>query len=402
MENEIIVLDKHRAPVATLCAKDGLFEDWIDTRINGESTLSFKLSDRFDKWNAIAVAENIFLAGGREFSALKEDAFDTLHDESDTVTYTASLVENWYDLSTDYVTAYNSKTDYDHIDTFMVVLTSGGEEPLNINGAVVTNPYEKGSAAYALFAVLYGTEWSVGVVDVTEKHDLETDKKSRSENVKEIQSIWGGLLFWDSANKVVHLRNEETYKPDSGYTILYTKNMQSMQRTQSNALITRLYIFGKEDLNISSVNDGKEYIDDFTYTDRIYMGILRNEDIVNPEELKNWGLREIKDVCRPKFKYTVKHVDLSSLPEYSHERYMLGDMINVDDKKLGETVKKRIIKYRFCLTQPALCDIEIGDDEKRWEVTMDEVIKTSDKVKNMINGMGKINASHIETTTTKG
>lgn len=47
-----------------------------------------------------------------------------------------------------------------------------------MNGVQLSCPYAKGTAAYALYAVLHGTDWSVGTVDVDGTFDLETDKKN--------------------------------------------------------------------------------------------------------------------------------------------------------------------------------------------------------------------------------
>lgn len=171
----------------------------------------------------------------------------------------------------------------------------------------------------------------MGTVDVPGIHDLETEKESILANIKKVQEIWSGYLVWDSVNKTVSLRDANTWQPYNGFQIRYAKNLKHITRTQSNRLVTKLYPFGHDDLDIASVNNGVKYITNFSYTTREYVGIYKNQDIYDPQELLEKAIAELELNCRPRYNYKVKIADLRTLPEYSHEDFSLGDMVDVID-----------------------------------------------------------------------
>lgn len=215
MDKVMYITDKNGAVLTKLRERDGISECYIDNKQNGESTLSFTMLTNSEKYEFLSNAENLIVADGKVYTQLYDgDSFNEKKDTSNKNSVQINLVELQYLLGKAYVTAYNSTTTYDHIDNTMVVILSGGIDELIVNGVQIVNPYEKGSAAYALYAILYGTGWSVGLVDVDGKFDLESEKASILDNIKAINNLWGGILIFDSLNKVVSLRSEEIYQPD--------------------------------------------------------------------------------------------------------------------------------------------------------------------------------------------
>jgi len=139
----------------------------------------------------------------------------------------------------------------------------------------------------------------------------------------------------------------------------------NITRTANYDLVTRLYPFGENDLDISSVNNGVKYLENFSYTPNIYVGIYQNQDIDDPQELKDKATEVLAKICQPRYTYRVGMVDLRTLPEYSHEGFALGDMVDVIDEELGINVRARIMRHRYNVFQPWQCELEIGEPEER-------------------------------------
>lgn len=360
--------------MAFLSPADGLKDVYADGRINGESTLEFSLPANSEKTQEITAECEIY-ANFKVYNLLKPEAIESVMDEQGKMWTKFMAVERWNLLNTQYVEPFvsNDPSILEPAD-LAVIIVGGGS---NLSGGT----YVVGTAAHALYAVLQGSDWSMGICDVTGIHDIETEKVSRLSLIKLIQETWGGILVWDSVNKIVHLRDEDIYQVYRGFQIRYAKNMKHINRTQSNKLVTKLYCFGKDDLDIASVNSGLKYVTDYSYTSKVYTDIYSNPDIEDAEELKQKGLAELALNCKPRYQYSVKVVDLGTLGDLFDETIRLGEMADIINSKLEIEERVRIIRHRYNIFQPWQCELEFGDPLERFI----EKLKTSFDTSNLIN-----------------
>lgn len=369
---------------------DGLKDVYVDCRLNGESTLEFQIPANSEKLAELTPECQIW-AGGRVYSLLKEDAIDIVRDENNKLWAKVMAVERWMDLDYQFPEPYicNDPTITNPAD-LTVIIVGGGTD---LSGG----RYAVGTAGHALYAVLNGSGWSVGIVDVPGIYDLEMEKASRLALIKQIQEIWGGYLVWDSVNKTVSLRSGDIWQNYTGFQIRYKKNLKHITRTQSNRLVTKLYAFGHDDLDIASVNGGVKYITNFSYTGKVYVGIYKNQDIYDAQELKDKATAELSLICRPRYNYTVKIADLRTLPECEHEDFALGDMVDVIDPDVApNSPKPRIIRHKYNLFMPWDCEIELGDPEERLIEQLKAAFGTSEFVGSIFNSSGKMSGMVIE------
>lgn len=390
-------------PMANLSPDaDGLKDVWIDNELNGPCTLSFWLPLDSPKWQYLNDFHRI-VAGGREFIILNPDVIERKRDGKK-LYGKLSAPESWVLLGKKYTTISNDPQT-PNPPTLAVIILSGGSD---LSGGL----YAPGTAAHALYAVLQGTGWALGTVDVTGIHDLETEKESILANINKIQEIWGGYLVWDSINKTVSLRDEEKWREYTGYQIRYAKNLKNITRTDDYDIVTKLYPFGENDLNIASVNEGREYIENYIYTSEELVGIWHNQDIADPAELKSAAEKHLAKICRPRFNYKVSHVDLRTLPGYSHEEFDIGHIVDIIDEELNKTFtfdydagdeydsglvyadwydnQARVIRYRYNVFQPWLCDLEVGDPLEKIDSKLASYQSTTDYVKSIKNSKDQI------------
>lgn len=375
---------------------DGLKDCYVDCRLNGESTLEFSLPSTSEKINELTPECEIW-AGGRVYNLLKDDAVDTVRDENNKRWTTFMAVERWNELNFSYIEPYlsNDPTTPEPAD-LAVIIVGGGNDLSN-------GQYTVGTAAHALYAILQGSDWSLGTCDVDGIYDLEAEKVSRLELIKMVQETWGGYLLFDSVNKIVHLRDADKWQPYNGFQIRYKKNLKYITRTQSNNIITKLYPFGHDDLDIAAVNDGKKYITNFSYTSREYIGIYKNQDIYDQQELLEKAQAELELMCRPRYLYTVKMVDLRTLPGYSHEDFTLGDMVDIIDPDVAPNgPMARIIRHKYNIFQPWDCELEIGDPEERLIEQLKATFDTANFIDGKFNGSGEFSGYSIEGSTITG
>ncbi|HBV95649.1 MAG: hypothetical protein JL50_10170 [Peptococcaceae bacterium BICA1-7] len=388
------------APAAYLSpGADGLKDCWIDAELNGQCTLSFALPMTSEKWTNLTDANRI-VAGGREFVIIKPDAVE-ISREGQKVWGKVIAQESWVLLNKKYITVSNDPADPTPDWGTVKILADGIPFP----GCTA------GSAQSALSYLLQGTEWSVGVVDVTGAYDLETEKDHLLANINKVQELWGGYFVWDNLNKVVHLRSESDWQNYTGFHIRYAKNLKSITRNVDYDIVTRIYPFGADDLNISGVNGGVIYLDNFQHTSDIREGIYKNQDIKDAQKLKEKATEILNSLSRPRYNYKVNLVDLRTLPEYAHEDFTLGDLVDVIDENIGIDVRVRLIRHKYNVFQPWECDLEIGDpleylanmiaDSKKAAEFVKDALKPNEGIGNILKGFINTFATQINSSNGK-
>jgi len=385
----ILVKNSSGQKVAFLSPTDGMRDCSVDCRINAESTLEFYLPVNSEKLGHLTPECKIY-THERVYSLLKEDAIDITMDQSGKQWAKVMTEEIWNELDAMYIEPYLTNDPTVPIPADLAVIIVGGGTDLS------DGLYSVGTAAHALYAVLNGSGWTIGTVDVTGIHDLEMEKVSRLTLIKSIHEIWGGNLLFDSINKTVSLRASGTWQNYTGFQVRYAKNMKNITRTQSNKLITKLYPFGKDNLDIASVNGGNKFITNNSYTSNTYVNIYTNPDVSDPQELMDAAEIYLDMNCRPKYTYSIKIDDLRTLPEYSHEDFSVGDMADVIHDGLNIYERLRINRHKYNLFQPWKCELELGDPNERLEEKLSKSFKSSKFVDNTFTNYGEMSGFKLE------
>lgn len=318
-----VVLDEDRRVLAVL---ENARETIISEEINGEHTLSFILPFSDDKHNYIR-NERFIRVADREYVIRR---YNTIVPESGSV-YTEVYCEaTWYELK------YG--------------------EPMT--GTV---EWENAIPHTVMTAILKGTDWSLGDVELVNTRNFSVEEKltNRLSALWEVPEIWGGELEFDTANKIVHLR--EQVGGDPGVAIIAGKNMRRLEAEQSTEeLATKLYPYGKGRLTISDVNQGKEYVENHQYTDKTKVKIFHDERFTNPFHLKEKAEEILEEISKPRESYIVKASDLSFQTGLSHEVFKLGDYITTYNKDLGLFIKTRIVRWDYNVIKPWDSDLELS------------------------------------------
>ena len=159
-----------------------------------------------------------------------------------------------------------------------------------------------------------------------------------------ISETYGVVFNFDMINNELKVLNMNAFLP-SGEFFMEDLNISNLKFTgDSSGLITRLYVYGKKDeqtgeyTTITSVNDGKEYLEDFTYTDQVISDSVVDERYSIPQNLKDYGLSVLANACIPKRSYSFDVMNLSG------EMY-LYKIVTLVDKKRKLRVNHQCIKY---------------------------------------------------------
>lgn len=379
---------------------DMMIDPTVTIESNGISTFTFSMNMYSQKWADISDPENIYLVDGRKYVCLNETGIVT---ENETVTVTA--YETWKLLEKRYIQAYNVPKEDEFIDDQTVCLLPKSTEPLVVNGVTYTNnPYPRGSAGYNYWALLQGSGWTLAFCDVIADgfnaaedygvFNVETDQKDLLYNLEHVRDLYGGIFEWDSVNQTLSVHDSSKWNNDYGFEIRKGKNLQTLTISMDTDITTRLYPLGENSLNISAVNNGKRYVDDFSYTTAIYEKNLQNSDIYDQKQLLYWGQEQVKKLSRPRKNINCEIVDVRTVEGREYEIFDINHLATVvysdgpEQTLTKETL--RIISWTYNVFAPYQATIELGDKLQNMVDFLKQSYDAGNKADGVIDSGGRI------------
>ena len=197
--------------------------------------------------------------------------------------------------------------------------------------------------AAAEFA-LEGTGWTVETdADITKKRTIrKEDDTTAWEVVKQIVTTYRVELEIDAVNK--RLKFHTRRGQDRGAYFIERLNLRSLGvKTSSYGFYTRLIPIGKDGLHLWQ--DGKNYIENHQYSDKVITSIWRDERYTVTAALLEDAQARLDEASTPARAYTAELVDLAAQSDkYNALAYDLGDAVLLVSEKTDEREKQRIVK----------------------------------------------------------
>lgn len=193
---------------------------------------------------------------------------------------------------------------------------------------------------------------------VSSRKTIEASEGRPLENVTpydllgRLSEVYDVVFNFDTINQTLVVVDPATFKP-SGEYIMEDLNLKSLKYTGSTKqFATRLYPYGKKDddgkyLTIASVNSGKEYVENHSYTGRIVSAGWIDERYTDANSLKSAAEKKIKEMAYPVRSYQCEVSDLARLhPEFSFLSFALYRVVTLIDKRRKTRIDHQIVEYR--------------------------------------------------------
>ena len=125
-DSQIYVLNKNEELITVFNVddKNPIFNPRVRKVQNAESVFTFSISPNNPKWQEINNPENLYVVDNKVYSTNFEGCFQEMISDTNEDYVLVTAYERQKLLSRRYVRAWNSKTGFDAIDTFMVVILS--------------------------------------------------------------------------------------------------------------------------------------------------------------------------------------------------------------------------------------------------------------------------------------
>ena len=245
---------------------------------------------------------------------------------------------------------------------------------------------------------LSGTGWTIGSCDVTKKRTVRKNNCTAYDVLNEIQSAYGCEMTFDAVNKKVNIYQQ--MGSDKGAYFIEQLNLKKVdQQRNSNDYITRLIPIGKDGLDITSVNGGINYVENYQYSTKILTAFWEDNRYTVAQDLYDDAVERLDFLSKPYKAYSADVYDLANMSEdnkYSILDYSLGDTISLTSKTRSIKEKQRIVKLTEYPDEPEKNTIEIANKIASLEVLDVRFQDTSDTVDSVTTSAGEIDGTKVD------
>lgn len=290
-----------------------------------------------------------------------------------------------------------------------ITKNGGGEEYLEIqslslgyelNDKIIRDYSELSmTATEQLTDMLDDTIWTIGYVDAEfdmKRRALEVSSSTVLEVIFDIAKTFNALTLWDTVNRQVGLYNPDSIGIDRGFKVKYGKYLESLNHEDnSEEIITRLKLYGKEDITIREINPvGTVYIEDFTYflypfkrdtsrnviehseymSDELCHAILDYNDLLEAKKSNFEIFRARKEVFVDEL--GIKNGELFDLNTEYKQLLDSRDILNTRISSRSDALNKALNKFENASEIRA----EIADLEAQLETKLDDIYRIETRI----------------------
>ena len=123
---------------------------------------------------------------------------------------------------------------------------------------------------------------------------------------------FGVYIRWNNGTKVVTITDKALAAPVGAFVTRELNMTELNFKGKSNNIITRLYAYGVDDMDFASINNGKDYVENHTYTSAVICGYWKDERYKYPETLLAAAKKKLAEMAVPQRSYSCSVVDLKA------------------------------------------------------------------------------------------
>nr|DAS96496.1 MAG TPA: tail protein [Caudoviricetes sp.] len=219
-----------------------------------------------------------------------------------------------------------------------------------------TFKYDTISFVQAMSTALDGTGWSVvGAGLVTAKHSFDLTDVTPLDIVNNCtnKTMYNVSFDVDNIRKILNVSVPATLANN----VFFSDELNLKELTfkgSSSGFATRLYAYGKDGLSFAKINNGKEYIDNNSYSNKVIATVWRDERYTKAESLLVDAQEKLKELAVPERSYVCEIIDLARLNkiEYSEFYIRLNSVITLIDRRRNKRLEHTVVEIKEYPNEP--------------------------------------------------
>lgn len=244
---------------------------------------------------------------------------------------------------------------------------------------------------------LAGTGWTCKC-DLGKKRSIKKTNVYTWDILKQIVKTYRVEIIIDSLNK--NITFVEKRGEDKGVYFSSQLNLKSVgKQAQTTGFYTRIIPVGKDGLTIESVNNGKKYLENYTYSSKKKTYYWKDERYTNASNLKEDAEAKLADLATPRVSYSCSIIDLAKAKKnnYNFLEFDLGDTVTIVDSYTNIRIAQRVVKVTEYPESQEQNQCEISNTKLSFEELSAKYEDTADTVDNITTDNGTIDSNAIDT-----
>ena len=242
-----------------------------------------------------------------------------------------------------------------------------------------------------------GTGWSVETKNLTtKKRTLRLDSTNAYEIITKALSKWDIEVHFNAKDKIITL--SDNIGEDKGVYFTEELNLSTINiEGDSTDFATRLYVRGKDGLTFADINGGKDYIENFTYSDKVVSKLWIDERYEHKESMLEDARIKLEGMCKPIKSYELEIIDLASLSDdYDFLAYGIGDTVTLLSVSNKIRESHRIIEMTRYPLEPERNKAVLSNGRLTFEELQQKNEEMADTVGSWANEDGTLNGSKVD------
>ena len=189
-----------------------------------------------------------------------------------------------------------------------------------------------------------------------------------------ISEVYEVVFQYNAINRELTVIDPTLFQA-SGEYLMENLNLKSIKYTgNTQDFATRLYAQGKEGLTFADINDGKDYVEDLSYSNRVISVGWKDERYTVKENLLKAAKEKLKKLAFPVRSYECSVLDLAKLhPEYAFLSFALFRVVTLVDKRRKTRVDHQIVEYRDYPDAPEKNVVTLSSTVPKIQNTIDQI-----------------------------
>jgi phage minor structural protein len=256
---------------------------------------------------------------------------------------------------------------------------------------------EDATAKEAADYALAGTGWTcVSTVPEDKKRNISLQKATAYAVLEKIVDAYTCEMSFDTLEKTVYIR--ERIGADKGAYFLKGLNLKEVSDScDTYDFATRIIPIGADDLDITSVNDGNNFLENYQYSSKVKTVIWEDSNYTDPAALMEDAEYKLAELSKPKRTYQAKVCDLAKMSKkYSVLEYEVGDTVTILDNSTGLREQQRIIKTVEYIGNPEKNTCDISNTMLSFEDMQKQLFAAAECIGNVTTDNGTIKGSTVD------
>lgn len=212
------------------------------------------------------------------------------------------------------------------------------------------------------------TGWIVSGANVRSiRRTIEFDYCTDYDIVQKCMSVYDVCFVWHIIDKELVVVAPEMIEPSGEYLTDELNLRKVSYKSETTSFVTRLYAYGKDGLTFASINDGKEYVDNTSYSSKVVCGYWSDNRYTVKENLLEAAQKKVDELSCPVATYECDVIDIAKQnpKEYSFLDFQMHKIVTLIDGERSLKVNHHIVQYK-----------EYPDEPDRNVITLSAVAET--------------------------